>query len=110
MSTWKLAPAIAILSLVGCGPPAQEVEAPPLPDPETAEPAAETPTEDDAESGDSESGDTDSDDSASDETQPRLPPHEVKKSCKGLSESTCKVTEGCAWSTTEDCIEQEAEP
>ena len=110
MSTWKLAPAIAILSLVGCGPPAQEVEAPTLPDPDVAEPAAETPMEDDTESGDPDSGDTESDDSAPADTQPKLPPHDPERSCKGLSESTCKVTEGCAWSTTEDCIEQEAQP
>ncbi len=106
MSTWKLAPAIAILSLVGCGPSAQQVEAPTLPDPEAEEPAAENAATDDAEPGDSESGDPDTADAETAEPQPSRPPVEPKKTCTGLSESTCKVTKGCAWSTTDDCIEQ----
>ena len=107
MSTWKLAPAMVIVSLAGCGTPQANTEAPPLPEPEevddsqTSEPE---PAASDSEEADPEA--SESDEAESEEGEPGLPPPPPQKQCAGLPKSTCQVTEGCAWSTTDDCVDQ----
>ena len=100
MTTWKLATAIAIISLAGCGADQREhTEAPPLPEPEDIEEPAlddSEPTEADA----SESDEAEAD------PEPGLPPPEPQQSCAGLPKGRCEATVGCAWSTTDDCIDQ----
>jgi hypothetical protein len=95
MSSWKLASAIAIMSLAGCGSQPTYTEAPALPEPE-----------EESEADQSEPVESEAAESEAAEPEPSLPPLPPKKECSGLPKSTCEVTEGCAWSTTKDCIEQ----
>jgi hypothetical protein len=98
MSTWKLASAFAIMSLAGCGgtQPAY-TEAPALPEPETIdEPDADQPEPVDSEGAEGEPA----------EAEPTLPPVSPRKECSGLPKGTCQATVGCAWSTTDDCVDE----
>ena len=107
MSTWKLAPAMVIVSLAGCGNTPSHTEAPPLPEPEEvegAEPSDAEPAPSESDEGESEEGEPE--EATSEEAEPSLPPLPAKKQCAGLPKSTCQVTEGCAWSTTDDCVDQ----
>jgi len=102
MFTWKLAPSIVIVSLAACGSPQAQTEAPPLPEPEEVEESGS----DEPEPAASESEAAEPEQAEPEETEPGLPEPPPKKQCAGLAKSTCQVTDGCAWSTTEDCIDQ----
>jgi hypothetical protein len=100
MSTWKLAFAIAAMTLAGCGSRQGNAEAPGLPAPETVDDTTSDPEP--AEPSES----TESESAESTESEPAAEAAPARKACSDLPKSTCQVTEGCAWSTNKKCVDQ----
>jgi hypothetical protein len=115
MTTWKFALAIAIVAVGGCGPPANHVEAPTLPEPdkieetESAEPAPVESEAAESEAAESKAAESESAEPAKPEPkqtegESAAPAPPAKKKCVGLPKKKCEVTAGCAWSTTDNCV------
>jgi hypothetical protein len=97
MATWKLAFAIALLSLAGCGSRRGDTEAPALPAPATV---------DDSSEGDAPARSEPAAESEAADTETASAPAPARKACSGLAKSACQVAEGCAWSTDKKCVDQ----
>ena len=113
---------VALICLAGCG--GQSAESSPANDPsdadeveldeseptepEATEPESDEPYPYEPDSTGPESTEPESDESESDESESTAATSEPEpeKTCAGLTQKTCEVTQGCAWSTTRDCIDQ----
>jgi hypothetical protein len=110
MTTWKSALAIAIVTVAGCGRPANHVEAPTLPEPEkiedaeTAKPARVEPDEANSEKAAPESAKPAEPESKQEGAESGAPAAPAKKKCADLPKKTCEITAGCVWSTKDNCI------
>jgi hypothetical protein len=110
MTTCKLVLPIAIVAVAGCGRPANHVEAPTLPEPETiedaetAEPAPVESDETNAEKAEPEAAKPPQPESKQEEGESAAPAAPPKKKCADLPQKTCEITAGCVWSTKDKCI------
>ncbi len=110
MTTWKIALVIAMVAVGGCGPPANHVEAPTLPEPEpiedteTAEPAPADSAEAPSEKAEPESAKPAEPESKPEEAESGAAAAPAKKKCADLKKKACEITAGCVWSTKDNCV------
>lgn len=118
MSKLTFASTLVILCLAGCS---ERTTSSPAEDPSDVEVEYDDSETDASEADSEQSGDVEQDEGSDDVEQeevtddaeegnasdaPKEEEEPPKKDCATLTEGTCKVTVGCAWSTDKKCVDQ----